>query len=77
MQLLHIEAYVGDRWQRVVRLGDYEPPSGGAWDENLMDELETFLAANLGPFWIDTADNPHGVLFGPGVPRLFRLAPAT
>ncbi|MFE5404578.1 hypothetical protein ACFQ9Z_25165 [Streptomyces sp. NPDC056580] len=76
MQLLHIEAYVGDRWQRVVRLGDYEPPADGSWDDDLMAELRTFLAANLGPFWIETVDNPHGVLFGPGVPRLFRLTPA-
>ncbi|WP_326623358.1 hypothetical protein OG863_40585 [Streptomyces decoyicus] len=73
MQLLHIEAWVGDGWQRVIRLGDFEPPNDGCSDDHLVNELETFLAANPGPFWIDTIVNPYGVLFGQGVPRLFRL----
>ncbi|MEU2980582.1 hypothetical protein ABZ678_27420 [Streptomyces hirsutus] len=76
MQLLHIEAWVGNEWQRVVRLGDYEPPEDGGGDDHLTDELETFLKAGPGMFWVETTASPHGVLFGPGVPRLFRLAPA-
>ncbi|MFH9986946.1 hypothetical protein [Streptomyces luteogriseus] len=76
MQLLHIEAWVGDEWQRVVRLGDYEPPEDGDTDDNQMQELTDFLKADTGKFWVETAAAPHGVLFGPGVPRLFRLAAA-
>ncbi|MFD5376380.1 hypothetical protein ACFWJE_18535 [Streptomyces griseoincarnatus] len=79
MQLLHIEAWVGGEWQRVVRLDgkkDYRPPERGSWDDDLRAELDAFLKANPETFWVETTAVPHGVLFGPGVPRLFRLAPA-
>lgn len=75
MQLLHIVVWIGDAWQRVVRLGDYKPPKDGSWYDDLTNELETFLGANPGTFWIATADSPHGVFFGPEVPRLFHLTP--
>lgn len=59
MHLLHIEAWIGDGWQRVVRLGDYEPPKDGSWDDDLTNAPETFLGATPGTFWIDTADSAH------------------
>ncbi|MFD9190130.1 hypothetical protein ACFWCA_18075 [Streptomyces phaeochromogenes] len=79
MQLLHIEVWIGDGWQRVTRLdgkADYSPPEGGSWDDDLQAELNTFLKTSPDTFWVETTASPHGVLFGPGVPRLFRLAPA-
>jgi len=75
MQLLHIEAWVGDQWQRVTRLGNYSPPEDGSWDDDLSTELESVLKNWPGSLWVETTANPHGVLFGPGVPRLFRLHP--
>ncbi|MBL3665634.1 hypothetical protein JL475_06385 [Streptomyces sp. M2CJ-2] len=78
MQPLHIEAWVGDEWQRVVRLDgnkEFWPSSHGDTDTNQSQALEDFLKANPGMFWVETTVAPHGVLFGPGVPRLFRLSP--
>jgi hypothetical protein len=69
MELLHIEAWVGDERQRVVRLGDYAPPEDGGTDDNQAQELTDFLKADTGMFWVETTAAPHGVLFGPGVPR--------
>ncbi|MFF3710428.1 hypothetical protein [Streptomyces phaeochromogenes] len=79
MQLLHIEVWIGDGWQRVTRLDGrkgYSPPEAGSWDDDLHAELGTFLKTNPDTFWVETTDSPHGVFFGLGVPRLFRLAPA-
>jgi hypothetical protein len=79
MQLLHIEVWIGDGWQRVTRLDgmrEYWPPRGGDTDDNQSKGLEDFLKEHPGTFWVETTDSPHGVLVGPGVPRLFRLVPA-
>ncbi|WEH15024.1 hypothetical protein [Streptomyces sp. VNUA24] len=79
MRLLHIEVWIGNGWQRVTRLdgkSQYLPPEDGSWDDDLRTELDAFLKADPGVFWVETTGSPEGVLFGPGVPRLFRLAPA-
>ena len=80
MQLLHIQVWVGDGWDRVLRLDDgtreYFPPRGGDTDDNQTQGLESFLKDHPQTFWVETSDSPQGVYFGPGVPRLFRLVPA-
>jgi hypothetical protein len=79
MQLLHIEVWIGGVWQRVTRLDgkrEYGPPKEGGWDDDLSRELEDFLKGHPESFWVETPISPHGVYFGPGVPRLFRLVPA-
>jgi hypothetical protein len=79
MHPLHIEVWIGDGWQRVTRLDGktaYDPPPKGDTDDNQSRELEDFLKGHPDTFWVETTANPEGVLFGPGVPRLFRLTPA-
>ncbi|MGX1130594.1 hypothetical protein RKD49_002784 [Streptomyces glaucescens] len=79
MHPLHIEVWIGDGWQRVTRLDGktaYDPLEEGDTDDNQSHFLETFLKADPGMFWVETTASPEGVLFGPGVPRLFRLVPA-
>ena len=79
MQLLHIEVWVGNEWQRVVRLDGktaYDAPRGGDTDDNQSHALESFLKTDPGMFWVETTASRGPVLFGPGVPRLFRLSPA-
>lgn len=79
MQLLHIEVWIGDGWDRVLRLDgnrEFLPPGAGDTDDNQAQGLEDFLKDHPESFWVETTDSPHGVFFGLGVPRLFRLAPA-
>ncbi|MGW6541331.1 hypothetical protein ACWGBH_00510 [Streptomyces massasporeus] len=79
MQLLHIEVWIGGVWQRVLRLDgkcEYWSPKEGSWDEGLSRELEGFLKDHPEAFWVETPISPHGVYFGSGAPRLFRLVSA-
>ncbi|GHG96819.1 hypothetical protein [Streptomyces lanatus] len=79
MQLLHIEVWIGDRWQRVLRLDgkrEFWPPKDGDTDDRQSQELEEFLKDHPETFWVETTASPHGVYVGPGVPRLFRFVPA-
>ncbi|MFI2634732.1 hypothetical protein ACH5A2_30770 [Streptomyces collinus] len=79
MQPLHIEVWIGNEWQRVTRLDgtrEFFPPLGGDTDDNQAQGLEVFLKEHPESFWVETTASPHGVHFGLGVPRLFRLTPA-
>jgi hypothetical protein len=80
MQLLHLEVWIGDGWQQVTLLDGkkrfWRPPKDGDTDDNLLRGLEDFLEEYPEAFWLETTAEPHGVYFGSGVPRLFRLAPA-
>lgn len=79
MQFLHIEVWIGNGWQRLLRLDgskEFWPPRDGDTDDNQSRGLEDFLKAHPDTFWAETTESPHGVYFGPGVPRLFRLVPA-
>lgn len=80
MRLLHLEVWIGDGWQQVTLLDGkkrfWRPPKGGGTDDNLLRGLEDFLEEYPEAFWLETTTEPHGVYFGSGVPRLFRLTPA-
>ncbi|MFI5640306.1 hypothetical protein ACIA8H_23265 [Streptomyces goshikiensis] len=79
MKLLKIEICVGAEWQRVRRLQGattYDPPERGSWDDDLTQGLEGFLADHAGrAVWVETDEEPDGVLFGPGAVGPFRLRP--
>ncbi|MER6190572.1 hypothetical protein [Streptomyces cyaneofuscatus] len=76
-----MEVWIGDGWQRLTLLDGKEkfwrPPLEGDTDDNLLRALETFLNDHPKAFWLETTDEPHGVYFGSGAPRLFRLTPAS
>ncbi|MFG2378375.1 hypothetical protein ACGFY9_43845 [Streptomyces sp. NPDC048504] len=56
---------------------EFFPPRSGDTDDNQSRGLEDFLKDHPETFWVETTGTPNGVFFGLGVPRLFRLAPAT
>lgn len=78
MQRLHLEVWIDGGWQQVTLLDGkkrtWRPPKDGDTDDNLSRGLESFLAEHPEAFWLETPANSHGVYFGSGVPRLFRLA---